>query len=356
MITLELFIPVTGISNVNTDVVFDGPYFFVEDNKLTALVVKNGFARIKEVTSENFSVFKKKYNLRFNYNDILEKYHVVESDNASYSTDGSIAIMADLHGEYNNYIRLLKNTGIIDRDLNWSFGDGHLVILGDIFDRGSMVTEILWHLYGLEIQASAAGGKVHILLGNHEFLILTGDCKFINNKYIQVEQITGKTYSDLFLSNSVLGNWLRKMPVIVRINNILFTHAGISNEMVRRKIDKDQMNRIFSNHLTKGIAWEPDTTEKSMIDLQVGHILSYRGYFADMQFSENKLDSILSFYGVDRIIVGHTTLAEVKSMYNNKLIGIDAGLMHYHSGEILLYQNDTFYRVLYNGKREILFK
>jgi hypothetical protein len=42
-------------------------------------------------------------------------------------------------------------------------------------------------------------------------------------------------------------------------------------------------------------------------------------------------------------------------MYNNKLIGIDAGLMHYHSGELLLYQNGVFLRVLYNGKKEKIF-
>ena len=40
----------------------------------------------------------------------------------------------------------MKSLGIIDKNLNWKFGKGHLVVLGDIFDRGSMVTEVLWHL------------------------------------------------------------------------------------------------------------------------------------------------------------------------------------------------------------------
>ena len=50
-------------------------------------------------------------------------------------------------------IELLKNNKIIDEDLKWTFGDGHFVIVGDVFDRGDKVNEVLWFLYDLEIQA-----------------------------------------------------------------------------------------------------------------------------------------------------------------------------------------------------------
>ncbi len=62
----------------------------------------------------------------------------------------SIGIITDIHGEYSTYLNLLNANGIIDNDLNWKFGKGHLVIIGDTFDRGAMVTEVLWHLFGLE--------------------------------------------------------------------------------------------------------------------------------------------------------------------------------------------------------------
>lgn len=351
--SLQVFLP--DMICTGQAFVYDGPYFFIERNELEAISIRNGVVKKTKVTSENFSLLRKRYDLRFSYNDIWEKYHAAETENYSFTGEDSIAIMADLHGEYDNYIRILKRTGIIDRDLNWSFGKGHLVILGDIFDRGPKVTEIFWHLFGLEIQALAAGGKVHIILGNHEYMNLTGDNRYINNKYRHVEQITGKTYSDFFVSNSVLGNWLRKMPVVVKINNILFTHAGISTELVREKIDIDQMNSILRAMLTGIPADGPDITYGSLINIQVQDMLSYRGYFNDELFFESKLDSILTFYGVNRIIVGHTTLSEVKSMYHDKLIGIDAGLMYYHSGELLLYKNNAFYRVLYNGQRKKIF-
>lgn len=355
MITIRVFIPGEMASGQAAESVYDGPYLFIGNNKLKSISVRNGVVKYMEADSVNFNLLRSRYDLHFTYNDIWEKYHT-EPENYSFTTEGSIAIMSDLHGEYDNYIKLLKRTGIIDRHLNWSFGKGQLVILGDIFDRGTMVTEILWHLFGLEMQAAAAGGKVHILLGNHEYMILTGDDKFINNKYRHIEQITGKSYSDFFVSNSVLGNWLRKMPVVIKINNILFTHAGISTELVREKTDIDQMNRIYRDILTGSPADRSDLSSGSSRNTQLGEMLFFRGYFTDDLFSESKLDSILTFYGVDRIVVGHTTLSEVKSMYHDKLIGIDAGLMYYHSGEMLLYENGEFYRVLFNGQRKKIFE
>jgi len=356
LFTIQIFFIKRAYSSQVAESVYDGPYFFIENNKLTALIIRNGFVRKMEVSPENFNVLSKRYDLRFGYNALWENYHSEVNESVSFSTEESIAIMSDLHGEYENYIRLLKKSGIIDRYLNWSFGKNHLVILGDIFDRGPMVTEILWHLFGLEMQAKAAGGKIHIILGNHEYMILTGNSQFINTKYMNAEQIIGKSYSSLFLSNSVLGNWLRNKPVIVKINSILFTHAGISIELVRERMDMDQINQIFREKLTGSSALGSDTTGGRILYSHIDEMLSYRNYFADKQFNESKLDSILSFYGVNRIIVGHTTLPEVKSMFNNKLLGADAGMMNYHSGELLLYQNGTFYRVLYNGKREKIFE
>ena len=37
---------------------------------------------------------------------------------------------------------------IVDDGGNWAFGQGHLVVVGDVFDRGDEVTEILWQAKG----------------------------------------------------------------------------------------------------------------------------------------------------------------------------------------------------------------
>ena len=95
-----------------------------------------------------------------------------------------------------------------------------------MLSTGDMVTEILWHLYSLEKQAARAGGMVHYILGNHELMVLDEDLRYINEKYKQVEAISGIKYSDLYSENSVLGKWLRSKPVMVTINNIIFVHRS----------------------------------------------------------------------------------------------------------------------------------
>ena len=97
---------------------------------------------------KNFNEISKKFNLSCSYKDLADTYLLKSNFNQSYDNIDSISVISDIHGEYNRYINLLKALGIIDQNLNWKFGKGHLVVLGDTFDRGNMVTEILWHLFG----------------------------------------------------------------------------------------------------------------------------------------------------------------------------------------------------------------
>lgn len=85
-----------------------------------------------------------------------------------------LLVLADTHGEYAIVVDFLKAQGVIDERLRWAFGNGHLAVAGDMLDRGAHQIEILWLLYKLEAEASAAGGRLHVLIGNHEALVLRG--------------------------------------------------------------------------------------------------------------------------------------------------------------------------------------
>ena len=87
-----------------------------------------------------------------------------------YKDVSKIMAIGDIHGQYSRMILMLKKSGIIDENLQWKWGDGHLVFIGDIFDRGNEVTECLWFIYTLEKQAERHNGKVHLLVGNHEVM------------------------------------------------------------------------------------------------------------------------------------------------------------------------------------------
>lgn len=100
-----------------------------------------------------------------------------------YPAPAKMLVVSDIEGNFKGLQQLLVGTGVMDAQIRWQFGTGHLVFVGDIFDRGLQVTECLWLLYKLEHEAEQAGGKVHFLLGNHEVMNLTGNYKYVRRKY-----------------------------------------------------------------------------------------------------------------------------------------------------------------------------
>lgn len=333
------------------DKVNDGPYIFNLNGKLKAKWIKNDILKSENLNPEKYSDFITRFNLPCSYKDLIDSYMIKSDFSQSYEGVDSISIISDIHGEYKSYLNLLKASGIIDENLNWRFGKGHLVVLGDIFDRGDKVTEVLWHLFGLEKQALEAGGMVHVMLGNHELLVLSKDMRYMNEKYVKVEKITKAKYSDLYSENSVLGNWLRSKPIVVTINNILFVHGGLSIEMVRKNINISQINKTFKEKIVGKDTEEVCADPELLFLSDTFGPLWYRGYFTDSSFSETRLDSILSFYKTKSIVVGHTTLKHITSLYNTKIIAVDAGIMHNQPGEMLIYKNGSFYKAFVTGVR-----
>ena len=97
----------------------------------------------------------------------------------SFFVGSSIAIMvysiADLHGDYIAAIKSLQLAGLLgDDQRTWTGGRNVLVQTGDVVDRGDNSREIYELLFHLQDEAEKVGGKVIILLGNHEQIRLSG--------------------------------------------------------------------------------------------------------------------------------------------------------------------------------------
>ena len=332
----------------------DGPYISFLNDTLKVLRIENSMVREEYPLPGERSGIGISRNQSSDYLEMMKVFSHKPDYRQSFKRVDSIAVLSDVHGQYDIFLNQLMANGIIDSNLNWKFGRGHLVYLGDAHDRGDMVTEILWHLFSLERQAAKAGGMVHFVIGNHELMVLDGDLRFINPKYRKVESITGKIYSDLYSENTVLGKWLRDKPVMITINDIIFVHGGISPELVRRNLNIKQINQIFSDSIIGKDIWAAAENEK--LDFLAGNDGPswYRGYFTDPDFSESSLDSILVFYDKAHIVVGHTTHKELQALFNNKILGIDAGIMYGQPGVMLIYKEGSFYKGTISGKREKL--
>jgi len=339
------------VNCMRTDTINDGPYIFYSNNKLEAKWIENDHLRREFITPNNFAGVKKKFNLLFEFRDLINTKSIKPDYKQYFTGVDSFAAISDIHGEYNKYIRLLKSMHIIDDELNWSYGSGHLIILGDLFDRGDKVTELLWHVFGLEKQALKAGGMVHLLLGNHETMIFNEDTRYVNNKYTKVQEISGITYFNLFSEDSVLGKWLRSQPIMLLINDVMFVHAGISIEMVRRKLKVEHINRIYSRMLINKEAESSEALADLSFLINEDGPFWYRGFFTDQQFCETKTDSIFNFYHLKHIVVGHTACDGISTLFEDKVFGIDAGIGNNQPGVMLIYKNGIFYEGLPTGAK-----
>jgi hypothetical protein len=257
----------------------------------------------------------------------LRKPAAVEPVEVKTPRNAPLFVVADTHGEYEILVELLQKHRIVDSSLRWSFRRGHLVFLGDVFDRGPNQTEILWLIYKLEVEAAKSGGGVHMVLGNHESMVLNGDVRYLNSKYLQTAQtLAVASYSELFGPRTVLGQWLRAKPAVLKLNDLLCLHGGISRDVIERKLGLREINSIVRDALNKVPTPTPVLQEQTQFVMGQLGPMWYRGYFADQKdfptATAADVDSILHHFGVSRILVGHTIVPTVTSLYGGKVIAV----------------------------------
>ena len=90
---------------------------------------------------------------------------------------GRVVAIGDIHGAGDEFRTILRQTGLIDGEREWSGGPATLVQTGDFTDRGPHVRDVMDLLMRLEVGARNAGGEVRVLLGNHEAMNLVADVR-----------------------------------------------------------------------------------------------------------------------------------------------------------------------------------
>jgi hypothetical protein len=186
---------------------------------------------------------------------------------ADYEIDTPSRVVAfgDVHGAYDDWVTLLQEVGVVDADLNWSGGKTHLVSLGDLIDRGPGSRDVVQLLMKLEGQAAQVGGAVHVVLGNHEVMVMTGDLRYVSapefaafapdetqadrdmlyGGYRQLnpggdEATVRQTFDGQYPAGyvalrkaysaaGVLGRWLLQQPFMIRVNDKVYMHGGIAS-------------------------------------------------------------------------------------------------------------------------------
>jgi len=185
----------------------------------------------------------------------------------AWSLDGIERVIAisDVHGDFDAMRNTLSSAGVIDAGDAWAAGDTHLVITGDLLDRGPDSRPVMDLVMRLESEAEAAGGALHLLLGNHEVMNLVGDLRYVADeeyaafaadedpaererwyrRFLETEA-TGEDdaaargrfaeryppgffgHRRAFRSDGTYGAWLLDKPIVVVVNETAFAHGGLS--------------------------------------------------------------------------------------------------------------------------------
>lgn len=321
----------------NVPVSQDGPYVLNDTDTSYAIYV-NGDGKTtsnkllrKEVTNQVEVIVDNDAGTQFTVS--LREDH--PRSELSIPSPKKLFAISDLEGEFDTMVDLLKANGIIDDALNWSYGSGHLVLIGDMVDRGTNVVPLLWLIYKLEEEAKLAGGNIHFVLGNHERYLLDGRTKSIASKYYGTFRTTDMSQRELWSEKSELGRWLRSKPVLLKIGTTLFVHAGISPKVLAmnptlQSIDKEAENNFVTDNVIRR------NIEGSAIHDAKG-VIFYRGLTQDRTAADlgkkasiAHVNQVLEKFKVDRIAIGHSLAANVSQDYEGKVIRVDVN----HSGGV----------------------
>jgi len=336
----------------------DGPYVFVDDNKQYILYTEGNDEQFSpKIVQADPPV--KEVMVYVNNPAVIDSFQVQlytpKPTFSSYEEPSKLFAISDIEGNFEAFWRMLLAAKVINKQAEWTFGEGHLVLVGDFMDRGDQVTQCLWLVYELERQAEIAGGKVHFVVGNHENMNLRGNDKYVRIKYLELARQMKMDHKNLWNENTVLGAWMRSKNCAVKIGNTLYVHGGISPELVEENLTLDQINSIAKKYY--GDKYAKETKEAYPIFSSSTGPLWYRGYFKN-PIGQKQLNRISSIYNVDHIVVGHTLQTKIKTYYRNKVLAIDTShKKNLPKGKLnaLFKKNNTFYVLHQSGEKEELF-
>jgi hypothetical protein len=287
-------------------------------------------------------------------------------------TPERIVAVGDVHGAYDRFVAILRAAGLIDEGEHWSGGRAVFVQIGDVLDRGPDSRRALDLLRRMEGEASRAGGRVHALLGNHEVMRMLGDLRYVSGgeyaafRSVESEQARERYYLAVmtdaagrakgaghefdepafraaFLNRTPLGwvemqvafgptgeygRWLRERDTMVRIDGIVFVHAGISPAFAA--LGCAQINATVRSELD---ALPAPLEAKQAADLMASREdgpLWYRGLAMESESTfTSQVEMILLKLNARAIVSGHTASPDgrLKTRFGGRVIQIDTGML-----------------------------
>jgi len=258
-----------------------------------------------------------------------------------FPTTDRIVAVGDVHGDLDATLQVLKLGGLIDDAQHWAGGTTVFVQTGDQLDRGDDEQAILDLLTRLESEAEAAGGAVHILNGNHEYMNAAGDFRYVTPGGMSdfADAPGGDVTADAvsrfperlraraaaFLPGGAYAKVLATRNTAVIVGDTVFVHGGVLPKYAGQV---EELNAKGRKWLTEGGTPPADL-------LAPDGLVWARDYSVPEPSAQAcaDLEQALKTLKVSRMVVGHTVQARgVTSACADKVWRIDVGMAKHYGG------------------------
>ena len=214
---------------------------------------------------------------------------------AQETPSARLVAIGDVHGHIEGLSTILVKAGLTDAGGRWTGGKASLIQTGDFMDRDDNVRAVMDRLMTIETEAKAAGGMALALLGNHEVMNLIGltrdatpaifatfaDAQSASRRekewdryslmaearhdvgeapapvyqqtreqWMTAHPLGYIEYREALGPKGKYGRWLRGKPMVIKVGDSIFMHAGIDAAQAPKAIDelndklKSEISRI----------------------------------------------------------------------------------------------------------------
>lgn len=219
-----------------------------------------------------------------------------------------LLVLSDDQCDFNKLYGRLRCYGIIDNRFQWTFGDRHLVVMGNpLHQDDEQQAECLWLIYSLEEKARKKGGHVHYLPALQS--LANTAWAYNQPNYVRNEYMAYSLYVALYDGNRELLRWLKTKKHISKIGDLLFANEFMEN------------HAIYISNAIK----------------------------TDNGINEDIVHQALQQFNAE-VIITTTQLEEegVQTYFNRELITVNTT----ESSAVLLIRKQQFYRLKTDGKKE----
>jgi len=271
-----------------------------------------------------------------------------EDSQHSYQSAQRVVVIGDIHADIGAAREAFRIAGGTDEDDNWIGRDLVIVQLGDFIGRSHEDREVIDFILALRKRAEIAGGKVHVLIGNHEVFGARLELRWVPEvAYAAFDGIPGldldgpriahlpankRARSAALMPGGFYAAQLAEFPAVLKLGDTIFAHGGVTPHWATYGVAR------INEEVSKWFAGKSDEPISAR-GMDPGHfddsVMMSRHFSQDVDEDDcAMLEESLRILGAKRMIVGHSVQDAITSKCNEKVWAVDVGMSRYYGGDL----------------------